>query len=54
MIKGKKLKSTQMIEKKSIFHLSECAYQKQFSSSEHKNPNFIRNEIYDPSLFFFL
>ena len=39
----KKLKSTRMIEKKSIFHLSEYAYQKQFSSSEHKNPNFIRN-----------
>ena len=32
----KKLKSTRMIEKKSISHLSEYAYQKQFSSSEHK------------------
>ena len=32
----KKLKSTRMIEKKSISHISEYAYQKQFSSSEHK------------------
>ena len=42
-----------MIEKKSIFHLSEYAYQKQFSSSEHKIPNFIRNQIYDVILFYF-
>ena len=40
-----------MIEKKSLFHLSEYAYQKQFSSSEHKIPNFIRNQIYDVILF---